>query len=302
VEKSSWKCESDDVITAFQQWVTTMEIDIRLNKDWTFYVLHSPKFHWTYIHELTDYEIYLNDLWVTTLEEVLKVLQKYKTNWHKLILELKTIYSSIEDDGIHNLKHLKELLVKYDVLDNNIIIATLSPDILMKVDKIIPEVPVIMNWLIAPIISYWKVYKFNRFLKHIKIGTKNLNTVITTGNTLLEYSNASSDWLGKHNSYIITELPKEMMDVLKKKWNYIWVSGVVMVTNILRVVFLNKIADRILRYYVDTFHTWWFNIQLTTRQWGIIKPTVQIKIFEKAGLWEQDIIYSKDVSNIALQL
>jgi hypothetical protein len=162
VEKFLWDDSGNPVEAAFKSGARAAEVNIRLSSDSEFIIQHHPTIQKNaaldksakgkLVHEMTAEEL-ATETKVVPLDKALKTLSEYQDNDHKLILQLKTLGSGNPEETQRNLDVFQQKLQEYGVADS-VVVSSLSPTILAAVHEKMPDMPLIMNTAIAPVISY----------------------------------------------------------------------------------------------------------------------------------------------------
>ena len=277
VEKSLWR--GNDIQEVMESGAVAMEIDVRLSADGKFFITHKPKVDKKQkISKMTASEI-SEQTDILPLEQALEVLSKYKKYGHKLIIELKTLGPKFEDYS-DNLDNLKNLLDKKGVRES-VAISSLSPRILAATHEAMPEMPLIMNTAIAPIISYPQEKGFgatlvkigkklvnlkNRLLKTpnkwFRLGPKKANILVCSAEGAMKYPEEKGvDGEGRETQYFMTTIPEEVLNPLHEQHKdkvelggAASMAAVIHFTDVLEIIGFKKKAASIRSYYLNKLH------------------------------------------------
>jgi len=306
-----WMRDTKSIEEALRKGRLVMELDIRMDREGAFWVSHAVGAKYTsippFIHNMTTKEMkktgrrYL-------LEEGLDEFAQYIPQGHKVILELKTLGEDASQftkavENLHN-------LIKKKNLENSVAVASLSPSILMAVNKVMPKMPLIFNGGIIPGISY--AQNDNNIVSNIIPADKRWRAfgirpfgeiVVATGNI----SPKRADGYGTHTSYALTKLPNDLVRVLSQQCQdevelggLVSLSAVSIMASILEAVGAENKAKKMRAYYSDIVDELGLGKMVTT--WGQslkkvpgleqLSPEKQLKVFKKEfGL--DTIIYTK---------
>jgi hypothetical protein len=336
VEKASWKFRPENLEEVFSSGAVAMEIDVHLDSEAQFWVaLHAEQKidgRKQLINQLSSEQ--MEQTGRMKLDQALEVLQKYQGNGSRLILELKTLGPDNEA-MLENLKNFQAKLAEFGVEDS-VSVASLSPDILAKTHDLMPDMPLIMNSAVAPLVSYptpetLSAASRNIFTKLLQVtrnrwvdsdkvlGMKGANVKVCTGEGALQNpaENGGDGW-GKDNMYLMTEIPAKNLEALREQTSSsaelggaASMAAVTIAASILDFLGADVKAANMRKYYADKLHELGVNIQTTT--WGgmdnslieSLRPENQIEKFKEAGIGDgqyRDIIYTKRVAELGRKL
>ncbi|MEK7068802.1 MAG: hypothetical protein AAB947_00290 [Patescibacteria group bacterium] len=274
-----WMRDTKSLDEAFERGRLVVELDVRQDKEGNFWVSHAvganASFLPPYIHNLSTKEMETSKRF--SLGEGLKALQKYKERGHRFILELKTLGDGDEVAREQQVNKLKEILSSTGT-EGSIAVASLSPGILMTVNKLMPEVQLMLNGGIIPGFSYTKMgEKVARMLpkdsRWHAVGIPHMGEVVMSAS---EESVVRPDGYGTQTGYMLTSLPKDLLEVLQKQarqpekygkfGGVVSLSAVTIFANALKTFGADQQAKDMVGFYSKILNKLGVNIMVTT--WG----------------------------------
>jgi hypothetical protein len=337
VEKFLWDDSGNPVEAAFKSGARAMEVNIRLNADNQFIIQHHPTVQpnaaleksakGKLVHEMTTEEL-ADKTKILPLDEALKTLAEYKDNDHKLILQLKTLGSGYPTETLENLATFQQKLDEYDVA-NNVVVSSLSPTILAAVHEAMPDMPLIMNTAVTPVISYPKEASFGAAIGKAlslgkgwaKLGTKRWHVLLATAEGAMKApEKIGGDGQGKNNQYLMTAIPQEVIEAVagqraqtEEFGGAMSVAAVSILASALEALGAKNKAADMRQKAIEKIHSMNLSVQTTT--WGGLKnkngplkalnPLHQIEQAQQAGFDAEkfnDTFYVKKAAELGLKL
>ncbi len=335
-----WMREPEFMKNALEKGRLAMELDVRIDKDGKFWVSHATGARSSvlppFINAMTTEEMEEKGRRFT-VEEAFEIFSKYKDRGHKLILELKTLGPD-EKKFPEVVESLKKLIDEKG-LSEAVAVSSLSPGVLMSVHESIPEMPLILNGGIVPIVSYEK--PAGKQTKTEKAVSNILRKIIPTdkkwrafgldlpvlGKVFEVVVSASEktirrpDGEGTQTGYALTRLPEDLVKVLREQrkkgmkfGGMVSLSAVTILASVLENLGATKEAEEMRRYYNEIVDDLGLGKMATTWGQGLnkipllgntlfknLKPEEQIRIF-KEQLGIDVLIYTKSPEAFAHKL
>ena len=310
VEKSPWRVP--DVLAEMRRALAVapaMEIDVRLNADRCFVVAHgtaSPggkPIAQTHSSELKD---------VVPLEAALAVLAQHPGP--RLVMEIKTLGRAHEHDATAS--HLVALVTSAGVADR-VSVSSLSPAVLLAIHRAWPDVPLILNGALVPVVSYpdgpvgrFLADRLHRGRGYWRVGWRGRCVVLgdITGALRAARDHDAAAAQGE-TIYAITSVTGELADILRTQARHgtalggaVSVATVTGWCNVLLRAGLRRLPTHQSKRIVEAVHAEGLNVQTTT--WGTInrptgvamwRPQTQIRRLVRDGLGDHDVIYTRGV-------
>ncbi|MDR0435902.1 MAG: hypothetical protein LBH11_03955 [Propionibacteriaceae bacterium] len=313
IEKSLW-AEPDviaDMERALGGVAPAMEIDVRVSADGAFFVSHDAT---TPSGKTIGASVESQLVDAVRLRLALDVLAANPGK--HLVVELKSLGDTAAQSD--NAMRFKEAVAAARVAER-ITVSSLSPSILLAVHRVWPEVPLILNAGIVPVLSYPSGW-FGRWLAnrlhasrggYLRLGLRGRYAVLATGEGALEYPHVKgADGSAGDVMYALTELPPQLLSVLQDQASRgVPFGGAVSVATVTaycnglrRLPFLKGYASRISRQAIAAVHAQGVNVQTTT--WGAInskatvadwQPAAQLTRLFAVGIGPCDMVYTRGI-------
>jgi|GEM_PF-3581960 glycerophosphoryl diester phosphodiesterase len=323
-----WVRKLDYMREALEKGRRALELDLRVDKDGTFWVSHATggksKALPPFIHEMTTEEMKEAGERFT-VEEAFEVFSEYKDRGHKLILELKTLGSD-EAQFSEAFESLLALIREHE-LEDSVAISSLSPGLLMTAHESAPSIPLILNGGVVPCVSYEKKYEeqdvvdksLNAIAKYLMPADGKwrayaaqlpiLGKIVEIVMSASEKSVRRPDGEGTFTAYAFARLPEDLVEAFKKQMaeghefgGMVSLSTVTILASTLETLGATTKAEELRRYYADVIDKLGLGKMATTWGQGFSKipvlgktvfshltPQEQIKAFRKLGV---DVIYT----------
>lgn len=294
---------------ALQRGRLAMELDLRQDANGGFWISHATgaksSFAPPYVHELETEKLKAMGT-RTSLEHTLDTFRPYQPYGHKLILEVKDLGAEPSEHHVAA-ERLAGILREHGVSES-CAVSSLSPTILMNVHRAMPDMPLILNGGIVPCISYTGTDASREHPLIPKDGTWNAFGVKPFGELVVSATEEiieRPDGHGMHTAYLMTKLPKQLLDVLRSQHQneaelggIVSLSGVTIVASLLDVIGAKKRASELRTSYAQIMDELGVGTMATT--WGQgggfllkrLKPERQVEVF-KRELGEDALIYAK---------
>lgn len=313
-----WMRDTASLSEALEKGRRVIELDIRLDADGQPWVSHAigarASFLPPYIEKMSTQEMQEKSARFP-LEEGLQEFSRYMPEGHRLLLELKTLGpdAAAAERTLQNLKTMLRKTGTYDA----VAIASLSPNILMESYKRLPDIPLICNAGILPVISSPKLQEtVERILlpdkKWRAVGIPGIAEMVLFGaNETIE----RPDGHGMQSGYLFTRIPNDLVEAFREQRTRLHdtdmgrFAGVISITwagvigNVLDALPFgvgSEKATMIRKYYADAVDALGLGKMATT--WGQelgkipglshLQPQRQLEVFRR-DLGEDGIAYTK---------